>query len=320
MNRRALIVLLAALAIAVPAPSQTAPSQSVPASIASARSLLNEGKLDQSAAILRTYLASTPTSADAHFLLGYVLFKDHKGTESLAEFTAGARYRRPTADEFKVVASDYVLLNDFTDADKWFTEAATEKPNDAELWYLLGRTKFNENIYPDAISTLERALAIRPRYIEAENNIGLCWKELNNPEKARTAFETAIQWQSDKPVDAQPYLNLGTLLADANQNEKALSYLTQAATLSPDNPTIHEELGKVYLSLQKLPEAQAHLEKAVSIAPEASALHFKLAQIYRKEGMTDRAQQEFDLCQKLNSTHSTSKIPNPPSLKVSDPR
>jgi hypothetical protein len=57
----------------------------------------------------------------------------------------------------------------------------------------------------------------------------------------------------------------------------------------------------------------------VALSPETSGLHFKLGQIYRREGNRERAQQEFDLCEKLNSTHSSSATPNlpkpPPSPK-----
>ncbi len=57
-----------------------------------ARALLSAGKLGESEAALRAYLETHPASADAHFLLGYVLFRDQKAKESLAEFTAGAKY------------------------------------------------------------------------------------------------------------------------------------------------------------------------------------------------------------------------------------
>jgi len=137
---------------------------------------------------------------------------------------------------------------------------------------------------------------------------------LNNPEKAKAAFQTAIDWQGDAPADAQPFLNLGTLLADQSDFDKSILYLTKAVSLSPENPRIHEELGQVYEAQKNLPQAQAELEKAVALAPDSSALHFRLGQIYRHEGLRDRAQHEFDLCEKLNSTHSSASTPNPPAL------
>lgn len=288
--------------------------------IAEARSLLDAGKIQESETILRSYLAANPSAADAHFLLGYALFRDQRSKESLAEFTAGAKFRRPRADELKIVAGDYVMLGDYSDADKWFSQVVSETPNDADAWYLLGRTKYNENEFAAAISNFERAITLHLKFVEAENNIGLSWKELNDYDRARAAFETAILWQGGAPVDAQPFLNLGTLLADEHKDNEAVPYLTKAVALSPGNPTAHEELGKTYLAMNKLPDAQAELEKAITLAPDVSALHYKLAQILRKEGSIDRAQQEFALCEKLNGAHSSSKTPNLPPSKSAEPK
>ena len=224
-----------------------------------AHRLLDAGKIQESESVLRGYLAANPHSADAHFLLGYALFREEKAKESLEEFTAGAKYRRPRADELKVVAADYVMLGDYSDADKWFSQVVAETPGDAEAWYLLGRTKYNENEFAAAISDFEHALTLRPKYVEAENNIGLAWKELNERQKAQAAFQTAIDWQGESPVDAQPLLNLGTLAAEAGEYNKAIPLLTRALSLAPKNPSVHEELGKVYLTMNKLPDAQSEV-------------------------------------------------------------
>jgi tetratricopeptide (TPR) repeat protein len=286
--------------------------QSFPDAIAKSRALLEAGKAEQAENLLRSLLASQPESAEAHFLLGYALFREQKARESLAEFTAGARYRRPGADELKVVAGDYVLLKDYSAADRWFSQVVAESPSDAEAWYLLGRTKFNEGEFRPAISEFEHALSLSPRYVEAENNIGLCLKELNEFQKAREAFETAILWEGEAASDAQPFLNIGWLLSDQRQYTDAVPFLVKAAAIAPENPAVHEALGKTYLGLDKLAEAQSELEKAIAESPDISSLHFKLAQVLRREGLTDRAKQEFEICEKLNGAHSSPITPNPP--------
>jgi tetratricopeptide (TPR) repeat protein len=109
------------------------------------------------------------------------------------------------------------------------------------------------------------------------------------------------------------------MLADESSFDQAMTPLLKAAALSPGNPKIHEELGQVYEAQKDLPKAQAELEQAVALAPGISGLHFKLGQIYRHEGMHDRAQHEFEVCEKLNSTHSSSNTPNPPAPVQSAP-
>jgi Flp pilus assembly protein TadD len=288
------------------------PMSSATDPLAESRRLLAGGLLSKSESSLRSYLANNPASADAHFLLGFVLFREHKATESLAEFTEGAKTRRPDSTELRTVASDYVLLGDFEDAGKWFSTIAQETPNDPTIWYLLGRTKYNEGHFEEAISNFKRALSLRDKYVEAENNIGLALHELNKPEEAKVAYQNAIEWQGSTPTDAQPYLNLGTLLAEDGDLDAAITNLKQAAALSPENPSIHEQLGSAYEGQNSLTEARTEMERAVALAPDASALHFKLAGIYKKLKMQDQARHEFEICAKLNSTHSSRKTPNPP--------
>jgi tetratricopeptide (TPR) repeat protein len=300
-----------ALAIALAYPAALAHSQLAADPLAEARGLITTGQFSKSEGLVHTYIASHPASADAHFLLGYLLFRQEKARESLAEFTAGAAIRRPQAAEFKTIASDYVLLGDYTDADKWFTEVATETPNDAENWYLLGRTKYNEGRYEEGIGSFEHALALRPKDVESENNLGLCRRELTQLKEAKAAFETAIEWQGPTPTDAQPFLNLGTLEADAGDWEQAIGHLAKAAALSSGNPKIHEQLGAAYQEHGDLSKAEEELAQAVTLAPNSSGAHFKLAGLYRKEGKRDLAKREFDICAKLNSTHSSSDTPNP---------
>lgn len=296
-------VLLAVCAVCTSA-------QQTPDPLGAARALLAQRHYAEAETATRAYLRQNDREWAAHFLLGEILFREQKARESLAEFTAGARDRRPGPEDLKIVASDYVLLGDFGDAEKWLTEAVVARPDDADAWYLLGRTKFNENDFDHARTSLERSLALRPHHVETENNIGLCWKELGDTAKARAAFEAAIEWQGREAIDAQPFFNMGKLLADQGETERALSFLQRAAALAPQNPLIHEELAAAYGKQQNLSKAQSELERAVELAPEISGLHFKLGQLYRKLGQTERAQREFAICAQLNSTHSSTETPN----------
>lgn len=280
--------------------------------LASIHALLDSSRFPEAEKALREYIGKDPSSADAHFLLGYALFREQRAKESLAELTEGAKYRRPQASDLKIVAADYVLLGDFPDADKWLTMVTQEMPNDAGAWYLLGRTKYNENRFEESIKCFEQTLLLRANDIKAENNLGLSYHGLNNIDEAKKAFETAIAWQKDSPVkDAQPYLNMGSLLADQDQPAQGLPYVQKAVALAPHNPKAHEQLGRVYDLLKMPDKAEQELEEAVALAPDVAGLHFKLGQIYRRQGKQQLAQRQFDICAKLNSTHSSAETPNP---------
>jgi tetratricopeptide (TPR) repeat protein len=273
--------------------------------LAEARSLLDLGKLHEAESAVRGYLQLHAQSGEGHFLLGYVLFKQQNATASLAEYTEGAKYRKPSAADLEVVASDYVLLKDYPDADKWFSKAVEWNPQDALGWYYLGRTKYNENRFEEAVSAFQKCLALKPKDVKAEDNLGLSYEGLNQVEEALAAYRTAIAWQESAAVkDAGPYLNLGSLLVDSGKASEAIADLKEAVALAPGDFRMHRALGKAYAHLNQETEARQELEKAVTLAPGDAPVHFMLAQVYRKLGMTTEAKLETERYSKLTGAGS----------------
>ena len=301
--------------IPLPAPPQPVPhappSQAMDALLAQATSAVHAGSFSDAEAMIRKYLSQQDASADGHYLLGYILSHEGKATESLAEYTRAAQLRTPTANDLKMVAVDYVLLGDFLDADRWLTKALSWNPSDADGWYYLGRTKYNENRFSEAIDSFQKCLKLDPHNVKAEDNIGLSHEGLNQTEQATLAFQTAIAWQSGATgKDAQPYLNLGMLLAEQENPEAGLPYLQEAVALAPRNAKAHEQLGRAYLKLKRWQDSHDELERAIQLAPNSSSLHYELGISYRDQGLKDQAQKEFDRCTELNATHSSIDTPN----------
>src|SRR5712664_4145327 len=77
---------------------------------------------------LRRYLLLHAASGDALYLLGYVLHRESKATESLETYTKAVQYRAPAGDDLKIVGLNYVLLNDYPDAIKWLEKAVEAEP------------------------------------------------------------------------------------------------------------------------------------------------------------------------------------------------
>ena len=314
--------------------SRTELSKALDLNFAKAESLMEKGQLDEAESVLRQDMKTAPDSAAAHFLLGYILYRqiqtqakrtdpnpnavystptrslvelsEKKAKESLAEFTAGARQRTPSAFDLKIVAMDYILLGDSVDADKWLTRSLEWNPADSDGWYQLGRTKYNENRFSEAIEAFKKCLAIDATNVKAEENLGLSYAGLGNDPEAIKAYQTAIDWQAGSAIkDPGPYFALGTLLLDQNRPEDAIPILVQATQGAPSVTQGHELLGKAYLQKQELLKAQTELEEAVKLSPDTARLHYILGQIYRKEGLTSKAKAEFDRCAALQGMRSS---------------
>jgi len=316
-------------------PASSRDSVSRDPALAQPQLLLDQGKALEAEPFLRAYLATHPDSAEAHFLLGWDLFRQIQerardagsvpsarsapgldaasaARASLAEFTSGAQYGKPTPSDLKIVALDYILLGDYPDADKWLTKMLEWTPNDSEGWYYLGRTKYNENRFQEAVSSFQQSLKLDPKNVKTEDNLGLAFAGLGRADDALAAYHTAMEWQTDAPAkNPGPFIDLADLLLDQNRSAEAIPYLHEAIQIAPHDSKAHELLGKAYSRLDRLAEAQAELEKAAELAPQNANLACILGPIYRKQGLTEKAQLALDRCAALNGAHSTPEAPRP---------
>ncbi len=317
---------------------QNASAEKLPSDpeLAKVRELVEKAELDAAEGAARQYIVRHPQSPEGHFLLGFIYFRqvqsqarssgmylapgelpssatdagvrDAKVHASLAAFTEGGKFGRPSAFDLKIVSLDYVLLADYSSADKWLTLSLQWDPSDGEAWYYLGRTKYIETRFEEAIQAFQKCLDLRPNFVLAADGLGLSHAGLGHTADAISSLQRAITMQvSFAQKTPEPYIDLGDLLNQQARFEEALSFLQQAVAIAPRNIRAHEVLGKTYLNLNRLAEAQHELEAAVSVDPNLPALHYLLGQIYRKEGQLSKAKLEMERFQSLKAKETPPK-------------
>ena len=65
------------------------------------------------------------------------------------------------------------------------------------------------------------------------------------------------------------YAGLGALSLAQEKLDEALRWLTRAAELNPEDPTVHANLGEAFLRLAKFEEAAGEFQKALALDPAA---------------------------------------------------
>jgi len=253
---------------------------------------------------LRAELIQRPDSADLLYSLAFVQRLEGKARESLETYTRAASRRKPTAEELRSVAMDYVMLNDYSDAIRWLEIAVQMDPRDAEVMYALGRCYYSQNRYVDAGKMFQQVLAIQPRHLKAQENLGLAYDATNRPDMAEDALRKAASWASPGGPDEWPFLDLGSFLLDQNRAKEAIEPLRVAAHIRQDCAACHEKLGRALITIQETANGLAELEQATRLDPRNPKTHYEFGLALRQAGQTDRAHEELALSQKLYSTHS----------------
>ena len=261
---------------------------------------------------LRRYISSHPDSSDALYMLGFVLNRQNRPSDSLRAYTQAAALTPPAGDDLKIVALDYVLLDDYADATNWLEKAVGRDPKNEDAWYYLGRAYYTKARLGEARKAFETVLTLNPRSSKAENNLGLILETEGQTATAMKAYQTAIAWQehSSRPSE-QPYVNLGNLLMEQGKTKEAIPPLEKAVALAPNNAFCRMTLGMAYRQLGQLDAAQRELEKATQLEPDNAKAHYQLGRLYKDIHDTVRARAEFDKTAELKTRSAGSNPARP---------
>src|SRR5262249_51851683 len=135
---------------------------------------------------------------------------------------------------------------------------------------------------------LERALKIYPDYLEAHNNLGARYIELQEYEKAAAEFQKAI---AIDPRVLQPVNNLSVAFFLQGRFADAEAAARRALSIAPQHPTARYMLGATLTTERRNPEeAMELLRQTRAEFPDARLL---LAQILLRRGAVEEAEQEL---------------------------
>jgi Flp pilus assembly protein TadD len=270
------------------------------------KSLINLDNFKAAESTLNKYLSAKPESPEALYLLGYVLERENKARESLVVYNRAATLARPQPNDLKLVALDYVLLNDYPNAILWLKRCLAEDPANSEAWYFLGRAHMQGGEFVEAEKNFRRTLELTPHDSKALDNLGLSLEAQNRNGEAAKAYTDAVVNQKGQVHESeQPLLNLGTLLNNENRSAEALPYLKRSVQLAPASVRCQEELSRAFSATGDSVQGIAAMEKAVTLDGTNPRLHFLLGQLYRKAGQVEKASLEFQTSKRLYGDHST---------------
>lgn len=222
-----------------------------------------------------------------------------------------------------VIGQAFGLVQDWELAQTAFEQAVQLDEKNAEAWAWLGEAKqqtggvLSVSKDQDGSAELNRALsldrnsvnvrALRGLYwsrqgkyeqmlaeyllaaeIEPENprwqaSIGEAHTKLGDLVAALTAYQRAVELS---PAQAEYWRLLAYFCAENNvqTEEIGLPAAQQALMLAPNDPTVMDAQGYVYLSTGRYVNAELSFMKAIGIAPEYFPAHIHLAMTYLAQG------------------------------------
>jgi len=281
----------------MPASSQESDSQT----LVQARALLGSAHWQDAEPLVKSYLEAHPDAAEAHLLMGQILYRQNQPRPSMAEYVKASETIDLSAFDLRIFALDCAAIPDLPEAEKWLRRAIEEDSQDAANWEALGHIQFSSQQYQATIESMEQALKLAPRTVSDESMIGLAEERLTHFDAAETSYKTAIQWQAGHPdSDAVPLTGLGRLLIGSDKPQAAIPWLQRAVKAAPQSSEPHEFLGLAYSETGHDKEALSELQTANRLSPNLARLHLMLARMYRSQGDKEHAAVELKEYQRLH--------------------
>jgi protein O-GlcNAc transferase len=139
------------------------------------------------------------------------------------------------------------------------------KPDYVEAWHNRGRVLQHLGRLDDALASYQRAVTLSPGLAESFNNSGAVLPELGRFEEALVAFERAAAL---KPDLAGAWLSCGGRLVELKQFDKAVRCIDAALARDPHLAEAWLSWGNVCGRLGRHEEARAAFDRALAISPD----------------------------------------------------
>ena len=219
-------------------------------------------KYDQTAQVLRPFLASPPDDPALLFAWGTAL----------------------------------VRTRDSSSAAKLFERLLQQSAANPGVHYLLGQAYAQQQDYPGALRELNAALQLDPKLPEAHYYAGLVYLHLSDFDNAVREFRAELTLRPGEPVTT--YHLAFALLSQGHADQAAL-LLRDVVKAKPDYELAYFELGRALLQQGDNNGAIASLETAKKLLPDRDLTYFQLSQAYRRAGRTQDAEQALATYKKM---------------------
>jgi len=189
---------------------------------------------------------------------------------------AAAEYKTFLADALRQIGNANVNAGRLDEADKLFTEALTEEPENPKVGLDYAALRLQQGNAKEAQILAERSLQEAPDDARAQYILGSALFQQQNYKDAKEHLEKAVVADAKFEVG---YLLGITYIKLTDLNHATVLFDEMAAGLG-DTPEIHVLFGRAYREGGYLDQAIAELRKAIAKDSKTKVAHYLLAMAY----------------------------------------
>ena len=267
---------------------------------------LMTGKPAQAREFVQSLLKIKDT-AELHNLLGEIEEKDGKYVAAVNEFAAAA-HQEPSESNLFDWASELLLHRTLEPAIEVFRQSAQRYPSSVRMAIGLGIALYSRGNYDDAVKSLLRAADLGPADPSCYFFLSKAYD--SSPGQADDVIQRFARFSQLQPDNGQAFyyyamsLWKGKRAQDPSLERRQIeTLLRKAVALDPKLAEAHLQLGNLYSDQTQYAESIPEYARALELNPNLADAHYRLGQAYVHTGEKDKAQEQFQVYQKLRAQH-----------------
>ena len=270
------------------------------------RSYLLTGRITDARQLVHGLL-QRKDSAELHNLLGEIEEKDEKFVDAAKEFEIAAQ-QDPSEDNLFDWASELLLHQTLEPAIDVFRQAAARYPNSPRLAIGLGIALYSRGKYDEAVQSLLRAADLTPSDPRCYFFLSKAYD--SSPGQAEEVIQHFRRFAELQPGNANAlYYYAMSLWKGKRAEDPSLdlrqieNLLKTSIALDPALAEAHLQLGNLYSDQKKYGESIPEYLRARELKPSLTDVYYRLGQAYVRSGEKDRAQEQFQIYQRVRAEH-----------------
>lgn len=258
--------------------------------------LYRGGNVAEARALVEKWIADEPGNLDAH--LAYVQLRALLGERDKVRSEYATRAAMSPGDRVVRIVQISLLTNAQQKFDA-FAKFLEANPDMARGWEEYGRVLLEAYRHREAVTPLEKAVALAPDRSKAHLYLGLAFRARQNPEKEEAELRMAHELDPEDPLTG---LELGTTLAFRGESEEAEDLLGGLRDDLPDDPELLSVLALVKFRLGEREESAALRNQVLFHDPDYVERIAYIGEQSRNTAQYDFGERMLNLAVFLDST------------------
>ena len=265
-----------------------------PAAYASAFRLLLTGQLEEGMSALRAAVAADPLVADAALrgeaaTRGIAALRQGQVSQAIEAFQTAVMQTPDSSDVHRLLATAQIVDGDVSDGIEQLREAVRLNPKNERAWLALARALDDSGDEAEAANVLRTAIGGLPDAGE------LRWQHsvISGKRQQTDIADLALVDAADRLVLLAGSAELQTRVARLAQThldyDRAIALLERAAVLTPNDPHVHQALGRAYVDQGRDEEGYAELVVALWLDPAGAGTLTAIGSAHLAEGRYSEA-------------------------------